>query len=164
MKQIKLSVEKWTWVDNDDFEHLECFKWSILGKGYAGRDITIDKKRKHLWLHRIIWELHNVPIPHGFEIDHIDGNKLNNQLINLRLVTRSQNNANRKKRGGCSCKYKGVSWDKERERWEACINIDGKRIHLGRFSSQFKAAHAYDDKAVEVYGEHARTNFTKKRA
>lgn len=94
----------------------------------------------------------------GCEIDHRDANRLNNTRQNLRAVTVSQNQANQIPRPGTS-KYKGVSWDASRGLWRADIRHNYKRIPLGRFESEEDAARAYDQKALELFGEHARLNF-----
>ena len=79
-----------------------------------------------------------------FDVDHIDGNKLNNCQSNLRLATRSLNNANSKPRIGCSSKYKGVAWIKSYKKWWAYIGLNGKRTSLGYFDDE---AAAGDDEA-----------------
>ena len=161
MKHIKTRDGLDILVDNEDYEALIKNMWCKLGPVYAGYRVSSNGICKRVWMHRFIWESHNGNIPKGYEIDHVDGNPLNNRLENLRLATRTQNNINSCKRKNCSCKYKGVSWNKYHKKWEAYINIDKKRIKLGYFTSQYKAARAYDEKAVEVYGEFARVNLPR---
>jgi len=93
----------------------------------------------------------------GFDVDHIDGNKLNNRRSNLRVATRSQNSANRGPTGGTS-KFKGVRYCKDKGRYRAEIQADGRYIHLGYFDVEVDAARAYDQAAVTHYGEFAYTN------
>jgi AP2 domain-containing protein len=93
-------------------------------------------------------------------VDHADGNGLNNQRWNLRVATKRQQQANRgKQRNGRTSQYKGVFWDKSRERWSATIHYDHKTRYLGRYRDEEDAAHAYDLAALESFGSFARLNF-----
>lgn len=87
-----------------------------------------------------------------------DNNKLNNQKSNLRIVTPHQNAMNMSKRKGCSSIYKGVIWDKSRNKWQSKIKLNGKTIHLGRFTNEKDAAKAYDNAAKQKFGEYALIN------
>lgn len=133
MKKIKLTQGKFALVDNEDFEYLNQFKW-YLQKGtntfYAVR-ITwnkVTKKAQTIGMHR---EILNFPV--GFEADHKDRNGLNNQRRNLRIATKSQNSMNTSIRKTNSSGIKGIVWDKNRNKWEAYLYINYKKIHLGRF-------------------------------
>jgi hypothetical protein len=90
-------------IDARDVDLLEQRTWYRAGykKSYvcSGRSRMEDGKRRYssVYLHRAVWEQHNGKIPNGMEIDHIDGNPLDNRLSNLRLATKSQNKANTKK-------------------------------------------------------------------
>ena len=68
-------------------------------------------------------------------IDHIDRNKSNNNVVNLRIVTRQQNAFN--------TKSKGYFWDKTRNKWRTVISVSGKNIHLGRYKTEACAKLAY---------------------
>lgn len=95
----------------------------------------------------------------GEEVDHIDGNKLNNTRGNLRIASNAENKMNRDKQSNNTSGYKGVSFHKKYKKWRAIIGIQGKSIHLGYFSDAVEAAKAYDDSARKYHGEFARTNF-----
>ena len=116
MKKIKLSKGKVALVDNEDYIWLNQWKWHFMAGGYAMRHLRIseDKNSKLIYMHRQI-----LNTPKGLESDHINRNKLDNRKENLRVATRSQNNMNRKKRINCTSKYKGVSWHKQRKKWQA---------------------------------------------
>ena len=101
--------------------------------------------------HRIIWEMHNEEIPTGLIIDHKDGNKLNNNISNLRLATLSQNQGNSKKQRNNTCGYKGVI--KCRNKFQAQIRFNNKKYHLGVFGTPYEAHLAYIAKAKEFFGE-----------
>jgi hypothetical protein len=92
--------------------------------------------------------------------DHIDGNGLNNQRSNLRLSIRHGNHKNASKKNVLSTSlYKGVYFYKAGHTWRAEIQCDHERHFLGDFEIEEDAAHAYDKKAKELFGEFARLNF-----
>ena len=95
----------------------------------------------------------------GMDWDHIDRNGLNNRRSNLRLATRSQNNAIRPGHKDGTSRYKGVHWQKNRGKWQASIRVDDRRTHLGTFTDEADAAKAYDAAAQEAWGEFAYLNF-----
>ncbi|MCK3201792.1 HNH endonuclease [Escherichia coli] len=99
----------------------------IKGKGYK----RVGLKGRSYKVHRIIWEMHNGPIPEGMEVDHIDHNKINNAIWNLRLVTRKGNCHNLPLYYTNKTGYRGVYIEKGKYR--AYIKVDGKSIHLGNF-------------------------------
>lgn len=108
--------------------------------------------------HRAIWEMFNGPIPTGLMIDHIDQNRMNNRLENLRLVTPFQNNGNQPKRVKGSSDYKGVAWLKQRNCFRASIQVDRKQYHLGCFKTQEEAAEVYNAAATKHFGDFASLN------
>lgn len=110
--------------------------------------------------HRLIFLYHNGFLPK--EIDHIDNNSSNNKIENLRSVTRSQNQWNRKSNINCSSKYKGVTWNKQANKWHVQIQINNKNIYLGRFINEIDAAIAYNKKAIELFGKYAYLNKIEK--
>lgn len=110
----------------------------------------------HTQVHRVIWEMHNGPIPEGYFIDHINKDKLDNRLINLRLATKSQNEANTTKRKNNTSGFKGVY--KWKTKFRAKLQHNGEEHHLGYFNTPEEAAIAYNKKAIEVYGEYADIN------
>ena len=112
------------------------------GTGYINIDLTNkDKKRKQFQLHRIVYKAYNPSwdIMNGItdnSIDHIDGNKLNNNIDNLRVVTNQENQFN-------NTKAKGYYFHKGNNKWMAYINRDGKKIHLGYYDTEEEARQAY---------------------
>lgn len=107
-------------------------------------------------MHRLI-----MSPPDDMEIDHIDNDGLNNRKSNLRIVSRAQNRYNARpnfNKTGTS-KFKGVSWQRDENKWLVQIQLGHKTIHIGRFKDEIEAARAYDKKAKEVFGEYAWTNF-----
>lgn len=119
----------------------------IDSQGYIQVNIGYVNYRAH----RVIWEMLKGPIPEGLVVDHIDGNKGNNRISNLRLATPMQNAANSKGFGACP---KGVK--KHKDKFQARIGYKGKRYHLGSFATPEEAKSAYDAKAKELHGEFAK--------
>jgi len=165
MKAIPLTQGKLSVVDDRDYESwLLIFNWLAArdkGTTYARRHSSRDKEGKSITIqmHRLIWQHHNGPIPKGMQIDHINGDGLDNRLENLRLCTNMQNHWNRHRSIEHSSKYKGVHWDKVNRRWRVTIGYMNKNISVGHFDSEEEAARAYDAKAKELFGKNAYPNF-----
>jgi len=106
-------------------------------------------------VHRIIWLMQTGDWPKG-DVDHIDGDGLNNRWSNLRDVTHSQNLMNAAVRSDSTSGHKGVSYDKTRNRWYAYINLNGKRKMLGRHMTKQEAISARQKAESELFGEYAR--------
>lgn len=160
MPIIKLTRGKEAVVSSEDYDSLMSQRtWYCTVAGYAISTLSAAGNAK-IYMHRAIAErMAGQPIPDGYEVDHINGNRLDNRRENLRLVTHSQNMMNASSRQNRSSKYKGVSWDKVNRRWRAVIFLNKKQTSLGRHDSEEAAAKAYDAKAKELFGEYARLNF-----
>lgn len=104
--------------------------------------------------HRLIFLLHHGYCPQY--IDHIDGNRTNNNIENLRPATLNQNARNCKVPSHNTSGHKGVCWDKNRCKWMAYITINNKFKSLGRFDNIEDAAEAYKTAAKQYFGEFAR--------
>ncbi len=141
---------------------------------WGGNKITLDKKGLAL-LSRSSWSLDKdgylrakvlgsisyfhreiIEAASGTEVDHINRDRLDNRVSNLRICTRSANVQNSSKRTGSS-KYLGVSPNKNN--WRAQITKDGEKFYLGTFKTELEAALIYDKKATELYGDCAHVNF-----
>jgi len=144
MKKIPLTQGKFALVDDDDFEYLSQWKWSVDGKGYAVRGCGIK-------MHRLI-----MGAPADFFCDHINGVRLDNRKENLRLVTNKQNLWNRGKASNNTSGYKGVNF--QNGKWHVSIMASGIKYHFGCFETKEKAAAVYNEKAKEIHGEYARIN------
>lgn len=121
-------------------------------QGYIGITIRINDKPIQWAAHRIAWALVYGECPAELEIDHINGNRSDNRLANLRLATRRQNLANARRINRSL--PQGVSY--RSNGFFARIMFSGERITLGPFASADEAASAYIRAAVEHHGQFAR--------
>jgi len=157
-KEIKLTQGKVALVDDEDFEWLNQWKWNYQASyqtGYARRSSYSEpQKNKVVFMHRLI-----AKTPEGFETDHIDGDGLNNRRANLRNCSRIENARNVSLTLRNTSGYKGVSWYAQCHKWQARIETNGQCFCLGLYDNAEDAARAYDEKARELFGEFAYTNF-----
>jgi hypothetical protein len=108
-----------------------------MSLGYYGYRVVSIRKNRYM-AHRIVWLLETGAWPSG-EIDHIDQNRSNNCFQNLRDVPRSVNMKNKKRQTNNSSGLSGVSWMRANSKWAAYLNNNGKRKHLGLFSTKEEA-------------------------
>jgi hypothetical protein len=121
-------------------------------------------KTKTVKLHRLIAaRMIGRPLRADEVVDHIDHNTMNNKRSNLRVISKALNGANKlKQRTPTSSKYKGVYWDKEKEKWTAHIKKPGDRQRrVGYSTDEEEAARMYDTAAIAQWGEHAWLNFPR---
>lgn len=160
MRQITLTQNKLAIVSDQDFARLNVHRWHACEGGKNG---LFYARRKELG--KLVYMHHAIrPTPKGFQIDHRDGDGLNNRRKNLRIATSTQNKqAKRRKPNGCSSRFRGVYWNTRKKKWLAQIykRIDGvsKRFYAGSFTSEIEAAHAYDTLAKKLFGRFASPNF-----
>jgi len=134
---------------------------NTTGKEVKGRDdgggylrVKIFKER---WQkHRIIWKMLKGYDPDT--IDHINGNKLDNRIENLRDIPNNLNAKNKKPYSNGISRFKGVYFHKEKGVFASQIGVNGSLIFLGSFTDEVDAAKAYDVAALELHGKYAKTN------
>jgi hypothetical protein len=107
---------------------------------------------KYYYAHRLIWLMEYGEWPENF-IDHIDHDRSNNKIENLRSVTHLQNVKNSNRSINNNSGFTGVCWDDKNNKWRSFINNEGNRIHLGRFLSFEEAVRARIE-AEALYGYH----------
>ncbi len=157
-REMPLSRGKVALVDAADYEWLSQWKWYYLGqrtKEYAYRFVRTPEGQKSVYMHREV-----MSAPAGQEIDHIDGNGLNNTRANLRACTRSENARNHRKRRKSVSPYIGVSWNRRSGKWAASVS----GLHLGNFDTPEEAALVRDQEARKRHGEFVVTNSQAGRA
>ena len=156
MKLINLTKNKFTIVDDEDFDRVSQYKWYANKNGYfyyAIRTVIDQDRQYNLYMHRFILDAKR-----GDIIDHINGNGLDNRRLNLRFCNKMQNGQNRFNTYGFS-KFRGVSWRKDRNRWRSYIVVNGKQKSLGHYVDEIDAAKEYDKAAIKYFGEYASLNF-----
>ncbi len=153
MKKIILTQGYEAIVDDEDYELLNSFKWSVTNckgkKKYAKRNEPRGNgKRKAVLMHR---QILGFPLS---QTDHINGNGLDNRKSNLRLVSQSENQRNRRPKRGL--KYKGIY--KAKSKFYTDISLDGKRFKFGPFNTELEAAVEYNLRARVLHGKFAKLN------
>ena len=128
------SVVAYALVDVDDYDWLMQWRWSLSPRGCAYRRGQVEKKQIEIKMHRLL-----MGNPQQ-QVDHINGNPLDNRRENLRLATCAQNNQNRDPRGHGSSGYRGVSFQKDIGRWRAQHTLHRKKHHIGTFGTAEEAA------------------------
>jgi hypothetical protein len=104
-----------------------------------------------------------INVPKYMVCDHINRNSLDNRKANLRPATFSQNLCNRSKtKTKTRSKYKGLEWDRAREKWKVRIQFNNRKIYIGSFACEIEAARAYDSAAKKYHREFAVLNFPVK--
>lgn len=149
MKRIALKNGGSTMVDDDDFEELSKFQWLKTFHGYVVRYVG---RTTIVRMHRVVT---GVPVGDERCVDHINGDKLDNRRCNLRVCSKAENNRNRRISRNNTSGYKGVSWHKDNQRWQAQIRAGGKVIPLGMFETAEAASDAYKAAATRLHGEFA---------
>ena len=149
MKKIKLSQNKYTIVDDEDYNFLNKYKWSTS----KNKNVYYARKRHNntkITMHRMIMNQDK-----NKQIDHINGNGLDNRKCNLRICTQSQNlhNARISKRNTSG--YKGISWYKKSKKWLVRISVNGKNKHIGYFIDINEAKNSYIKAAKKYHKEFA---------
>lgn len=149
-----------TVIDFDDFEKVRGFSWHAhthRNSFCAARTEYVSTTyKKTIRMHREL--LGATPKQ---EVDHKDGDALDNRKTNLRLCTQAQNGCNTRLRINNTSGFKGVRWHNTGKNWQAYVqrNRPKQFFHLGLFSSAIAAAKAYDQKARELFGDFANLNF-----
>lgn len=141
-----------------DSDLIESYKWRVNDHNYLIRARRRKEQGNSTWIrfHRVIAERMHLDL--SYEIDHINGNRLDNRRENLRIATRQQQLFNTCLRRNSQIPYKGVYFDKSRNKYMARIQIGGKQINLGRYDTPELAYQVYCLKASELFGEYFRAN------
>ena len=143
---IPVGKEHYAIVDNKYYDELIKTNWTY-SNGYANSSL-------YGGMHRFIMGLKSFE---NLEVDHINHNKLDNRVCNLRICTRNENEYNKKPFGNSSV-FKGVHRNKRSRMYYAKITKDGISYNLGTYENEKEAALAYNNKAIELFGEFAYLN------
>ena len=147
-------------VDAEDLPLVSQFKWTRYKRGRLAYARANGRQRggvrgSPFSMHRLLL----LPDP-GMDVDHINGDGLDNRRCNLRPATRSQNLGNMRKTRGRS-RYKGLHWHSRDRLWVVRVSHQGTSYSGGCFKDEVDAALAYDRLALRLFGEFARTNFLR---
>jgi hypothetical protein len=152
-RRIMLTQAMFAIVDAVDFGWITKFRWCVHRSNDGHRWYAVTRANNRIVLmHRMI-----IGAPAGVDVDHANGNGLDNRRTNLRICTRTENLRNMRPRGGSS-RFKGVYWNKRDEVWRAYIDVNKRRLSLGSYHHEFDAARAYDSAALKHFGAFARLN------
>ncbi len=155
-KEILLTTGHVALVDDEDCDWLTQWKWSANPRPhtvYAQRRQVQNHIATTIYMHQQIMQP-----PHGLEVDHADGNGLNNTRGNLRLCNRQQQEWNRRAQRRGISGYKGVHWDKNSKLWRVGLVANGVYYSAGYFRNAVDGALAYNQLAIAIHGEFARLN------
>lgn len=125
----------------------------VAGSIASDSYIRICINRKFYRAHRLVFLMHKGYLPKT--LDHINGDRVDNRIENLRPVTASQNQHNRKTNANNTSGYKGVSWHKGAKKWVTKIKLEGKPIYLGLFDNLEEAAEVVRKTREELHGDFA---------
>ena len=153
MNEIILTQNKVALVDEWRYEELNKFSWQAVPMGklwYASTTLVLPNNERYVCA--MHWAVLKLKPPKGMVVDHKDGDGLNNQESNLRVITYRQNSQNRHDKP--TSKYPGVSWHKLTKKWIAHISISGKVYHLGSFTTEEEAYEKYKH-MVSLTGQNA---------
>jgi hypothetical protein len=138
MRTITLRKGESALVDAGDYEAVAGMRWARSPDGYAEGFVRVDGKTKKVYMHRIL-----LSPPADMDVDHINGNRLDNRRCNLRIVTRGQNLQNiRAAKSNSQTGVRNVCWDKKHKRFAVYLKVSGKTKALGRFKTLEEAERA----------------------
>lgn len=130
---------------------------SLRDDGYINCTITIEGKKVVILAHNLFYAIyHNDQNSLVEEVDHINGIKDDNRIVNLRLATNSQQNFNTGIRKDNKSGVKGVYWRNEYKKWAAQIKANKKTIFLGYYENKEEAIKARKDAEIKYHGEYRR--------
>lgn len=132
-------------IDSNMVERVKNHVWAINNRGY------VFERHTKTFLHHLVYG-------NKIMLDHINRDKFDNTLSNLRPVTKSQNNANLFRIKQNTSGYKGVSFSVQNKKWISQITIDYENIYLGVYTNKEDAALAYDCAAIQLFGDYALLN------
>jgi hypothetical protein len=155
-KAIHLTQVRVAIVDTEDHGWLTKFKWHAHKRGrtwYARRAAS----KKTIFMHRAILEHHGYDLTSG-EIDHINGDGLDNRKSNLQVISHAENIRKSRVQINNKSGFRGVSWHKGDRRWQVVIEVDNIKKYVGSFRNKIAAALAYDQAAKKCFGKFAKLN------
>lgn len=151
VKRIPLTQDKEALVDDCDYDYLTQCRWYFHSEGYAVRNTRKGEKGRRM--HRVV--LARTGINDFEQVDHINGDKLDNRRSNLRPATNAENSRNAKVGKNNKTGVKGVSWHRGAGKFQVHIMVNRKSIYLGLYDSLEQASKAYREAAKKYFGDFA---------
>jgi len=139
-QQIPLSHGGFALVNLEDAELVTAHRWHIHNRGYAATHVQLPQGRGLVLMHRLIFG----QIPDGYEVDHINHNKLDNRRCNLRVVTHAANMVNRRDSRMPSSGHRNINWEDDRHKWAVRIQRTSHHVWVGRYDRLEDAIAARD--------------------
>jgi hypothetical protein len=159
--EIKLGRKDMVALVDDCDADLQAMGWhahKAKGNHYYACSRESTGARQRYWLHNeVMQRVVGMPLAQGELVDHINRDRLDNRRANLRIATKSENEANKVKGSRGVSRFKGVSKTRAGN-WKAEITVEKTRIYLGTFGTEVAAAKAYNEQALDSYGEFATLN------
>ncbi len=152
--QVPLTQGKFATIDAADAPLVLVHKWCFSRYAVRDRKLCDGPGPKMIAMHRFL-----LNAPSGVEVDHINGDKLDNRRANLRLATATENKWNFRLHRTNTSGYRGVHWHKASSLWHAEMYVCGRKTSLGYFRSAVDAARAYDAGVKKHRGPFGRLNF-----
>lgn len=149
---LLLTKNRYALIDNEDWDLVKSYSWRALPSGYVYTSLPRkDGKRPNLYLHRLLLNVADKQV----QVDHVDGDPLNNCRSNLRTCNASQNQANKRVQRNNTSGYKGVVFHKESQTWHAVIKHNSRTISLRYHKTKEEAFSAYREAAIALKNEFA---------
>lgn len=143
-------------IDKEQYDIVKNYCWRTDANGYVVTSVFNNKTNKNNKIIRLHRLLMNVTNNSKLIVDHIDGNKLNNSLSNLRICSQANNTKNHCVSKNNTSSVTGVKWNKINKNWRATININNKTINLGSFKDFNNAVQARKEAERKYFGEYVR--------
>ena len=144
------NTNKEFYIDIEDYENVKKYCWREDAYGY----VVTSRNRKNIKLHKLLTQTSEEQI-----IDHINNNPLDNRKSNLRICNMQQNVFNSRTSKNNTSGFKGVYWDKSRNKWEVKIGINYKNVHLGRFDNKEDAIKTRLEAEKRLFGEYSNVDW-----
>ena len=161
MKLIYLTQNYKTTVDDEDYEWLDKYKWSVYILKGGHKYVLRRQQHTTILMHRNIMEHHNIIID-GYRCRHKDNDGLNNEKSNLLMTNSTIIGATQKMNSQNKSGYRGV-WGIKNGNWRTSIVVNEQTIHLGTYSNKEDAALTYNKASHEYFGEYGYQNIIERK-
>lgn len=148
--------QKKVYIDMEDKERVQKYHWNVNKRTRPENTFNVVTSNKNKELESTLLYRYIMNAPKEMQVDHRDGNELNNRKSNLRICTQADNNKNLKIRKNNTSGHKGVCWDKKNSKWMAYIKINTKFKNLGYYTDINEAIKIRKKAEITYFGEYNR--------